>query len=253
MKSLAIEWLGIIACKIKTGYNTLSGDYETYTPEWVCNLNEILPIRVTMETPVSSMALLDQCRKVLLENALKERVSSSVTNFYLCHWGFMETVLWSKANKGWEIEEKKPGSKAVGETEQKEEQNDIDIAMMDTTGNVTTFEEQEQVRWPEETAQFLGEMSKYYWLTCLGIGHPFPKLSTTFALPEMSRKDYGLLTEVLASRQTLYTSFNFILSEILTCLEKDGVIYRAKALKAIGKIAAEVPEILEEVKCHQMG
>jgi cohesin loading factor subunit SCC2 len=245
LKSLAIEWLGIICSKIKTGYNKLSGGYKTYTPEWIYELNESLPIKVDNETPLKSIALLDQCRKQLLNYELEERVNQNVTHFYLCNWGFIESVVWSKANKGWEVEEKKPITKMKKSTKEEESlEDDInqDTTMMDSSSL------EEDPKWPKEAALLLGDTCKYYWLACLGVDHPFPRqVPTHFEFPEMSRSDYVLLTELLASRQTLYTSFNFMLTEILTCLDKDAVIYRTKALKAIGKIASEVPEILEDV------
>lgn len=271
LKTLAIEWLGIIACKIKTGYNRLAGGYKTFTPEWTCELNETLPIKVDMETPITSIALLDQCRKKLLDYVVEERVSSSVTSFYLCNWGFVESVLWTKANKGWEVKERRSRLKPtitaavnkdseqqnqVKDVEEKEdseekqldgEEIDEDTIIPDASTDGIDLMEQDEIKWPKETALLLGETCKYYWLTCLNIDHDYPVYDTKFTFPEMARKDYGLLTELLASRQTLYTSFNFILSEILTCMEKDAVLYRTKALRAIGKIANEVPEILEEV------
>lgn len=219
-----------------------------------------------MDTPASTIALLDQCRKKILDNATEERVNPNIIQFYLCHWGFIESVLWTKANKGWEIEEKKPKSKTTTSAENKKDEDqekqqqqqqqqedddgdlDGDNTMMDSESATTDNDLVMEEKWPKETAILLGETCKYYWLSCIGIKHNFPKSSAAnYNFPEMSRSDYILLTELLASRQTLYTSFNFILSEILTCLEKDAILYRTKALRAIGKIAAEVPEIMEEV------
>lgn len=291
LKSLAIEWLGIISCKIKTGYNKLSGDFKTYTPEWICELNETLPIKVDKDTPIKSLALLDQCRKKLLDHVVGERVNHNVIQFYLCNWGFIESVVWSKANKGWEIQQKKRATNtkkpptdsvtpattdgattstatatAVEESEKKDDDDlddlDEDTAMADPTTTTDTTSATnttdatamdiiaEENKWPKENALLLQDTCKYYWLSCLGVEHPFPSVAETkqYDFPELAKSDYNLFTELLASRQTLYTSFNFILSEILICLDKDAVIYRAKALKAIGKIASEVPEIMEEVK-----
>lgn len=256
LKTLAIKWLGIIACKIKTGYNKLAGETKTYTPEWISELNETLPVKVNMETPTSSIALLDQCRKKMLDYAVEERASTNVLQFYLCNWGFIESVLWTKANKGWEIEEKKSKSKKplvipTTEEEDKKTEEDEDIdgdsSMAETVTAKLDVMEEDEVKWPKETALLLGDTCKYYWMGCLGLDHNFPKSDKHYEFPEMSRSDYLLLAELLASRQTLYTTFNFLLSEILTCIEKDGVIYRTNGLRAIGKIASEVPEIMDEV------
>ncbi|KAK4509350.1 uncharacterized protein ATC70_007701 [Mucor velutinosus] len=291
LKSLAIEWLGIISCKIKTGYNRLSGDFKTYTPEWICELNETLAIKVDKDTPIKSLALLDQCRKKLLDHVLGERVNPNVIQFYLCNWGFIESVVWIKANKGWEVKQKKRARKTVKpvntdntdttpnatndttttlteDTEKKNDGDDLDdldedTTMVEPTTNTTdTLTEttdtttmdttmDEDSKWPKENALLLGDTCKFYWLSCLGIDYPFPNHDTEakqYEFPEMSRSDYMLLTELLASRQTLYTSYNFILSEILLCLDKDAVVYRTKALKAIGKIASEVPEIMDDAR-----
>lgn len=259
LKTLAIKWLGIISCKIKKGYNTLSGESKSYTPEWISELNETLPVKVDMETPITSIALLDQCRKKMLDHAIEERVNKNVTQFYLCNWGFIESVLWTKANKGWEIEEKKKSKPKVTaapikEDDKKEEaaveEEDLegDSNMMDTTTISSNTLQEEESKWPKETALLLGETCKYYWMTCLGLEHTFPKSDKHYDFPEMSRSDHVLLAELLASRQTLYTSFNFLVSELLMCIEKDGVVYRTNALRAIGKIAAEVPEIMDETR-----
>ncbi|KAF1796645.1 sister chromatid cohesion C-terminus-domain-containing protein [Mucor lusitanicus] len=264
LKSLAIEWLGIICSKIKTGYNRLSGDFKTYTPEWICELNDTLAIKVDKDTPIQSLALLDQCRKKLLDHVVAERVNPNVIQFYLCNWGFIESVVWTKANKGWEIQQKKrvkKTAKAVDktptdDTEKKNDDDlddlDEDITMAETTTTAETTETMDtDATWPKENALLLGDTCKFYWLSCLGIDYPFPHHDTEtkqYEFPEMSRSDYMLLTELLASRQTLYTSYNFILSEILLCLDKDAVVYRTKALKAIGKIASEVPEIMDDTR-----
>ncbi|GAA5806517.1 hypothetical protein HPULCUR_012052 [Helicostylum pulchrum] len=269
LKTLAIKWLGIISCKIKTGYSKLAGEIKTYTPEWVFELNETLPVKVNMDTPAASIALLDQCRKKMLDHALEERASTDVLQFYLCNWGFFESVLWTKANKGWEIEEKKSKLKKAlvipttttttttttiteeedKKTEEAEEEDlDGDSSMAETVTAKLDIMEEDEVKWPKETALLLGETCKYYWLSCLGLESNFPKSDKHYKFPEMSRSDYRLLAELLASRQTLYTSFNFLLSEILTCIEKDGVIYRTHALRAIGKIATDVPEIMDEAR-----
>ncbi|GAN03777.1 hypothetical protein MAM1_0047d03232 [Mucor ambiguus] len=287
LKSLAIEWLGIISSKIKTGYNRLSGDYKTYTPEWICELNETLAIKVDKDTPIQSLALLDQCRKKLLDYVVGERVNPNVIQFYLCNWGFIESVVWIKANKGWEIQQKKRARNAdatpnitdnttttptAEDTEKKNEDDlddlDEDTAMAETTAatntnstdtstetadtNTMDVNMDEDSKWPKENALLLEDTCKFYWLSCLGIDYPFPNHGGTeakqYEFPEMSRSDYMLLTELLASRQTLYTSYNFILSEVLLCLDKDAVVYRTKALKAIGKIASEVPEIMEDTR-----
>ena len=68
-----------------------------------------------------------------------------------------------------------------------------------------------------------------------------------FEFPSLDKADILMLSEVLSSRQALYLSANFLLSTIMTCLDKEAVSFRTKALRSLGRMAAEVPEILDEV------
>ena len=54
LKSLAIEWLGIITSRIKVGCKQLSGEHSTLTPEWVYKLNKNLPIEVYRSLYISA-------------------------------------------------------------------------------------------------------------------------------------------------------------------------------------------------------
>ncbi|KAG1455139.1 hypothetical protein G6F55_007238 [Rhizopus delemar] len=258
LKSLAVDWLGMIACKIKSSQNALAGEGNTYTPEWVYDLNDKLPAHIDKDTSIESVELLNQCRKKLLDSVAKESVSASVIQFYLCNWGFMESVVWTKANKGWRIDKKSKTSKnnsaiAAEENSVKEikgsvEQEDVNMETEDSTLLVPNKEEEEEEeeKWPIEVVELLQNACKYYWLSCLGFEYSFPKPNKPYMFPEMSRNDLTSLVELLASRQSLYTSYDFILSEILLCLDKDAVFLRVRSLKAIGKISSQVPEILEE-------
>ena len=75
----------------------------------------------------------------------------------------------------------------------------------------------------------------------------YRNLFSSFDFPELNWTDFTLLSELLASRNTLYKSFNIFLGEIMECFHSEVATYRNKAVKAIRHIAADVPEILDEV------
>ncbi|CEG81367.1 hypothetical protein RMATCC62417_15580 [Rhizopus microsporus] len=243
LKTLAVEWLGIIACKIRTSQDLLSGDNtKVYRPDWIFDLNDKLPTQISKDTSVESIELLNQCRKKLLDSVMEEHAGSSVVQFYLVNWGFTESVLWAKANKGWKVD-KKSMLESISTTEDKktdmvQEVDDQDVTM-----------DQEE-KWPLAAVHILQDTCKYYWLSSLGLDCSFPQPSKPYCFPEMSRSDVASIVELLASRQTLYTSYNFILSELFTCLDKDAVYLRVKSLKAIGRISMQVPEIFEESRVY---
>lgn len=68
-----------------------------------------------------------------------------------------------------------------------------------------------------------------------------------YEFPELNYDDIQLLVELLASRQNLFYSFKILISKILSCLDKSITTFRVKALRAIGQIATDTPEILNEV------
>ncbi|KAI7860099.1 sister chromatid cohesion C-terminus-domain-containing protein [Circinella umbellata] len=74
------------------------------------------------------------------------------------------------------------------------------------------------------------------------------EIFSSFDFPELNWTDFTLLSELFASRNTLYKSFNTFLGEILECFHSEVATYRNKAVKAIRHIAADVPEILDETR-----
>ncbi|RCI03673.1 Sister chromatid cohesion protein 2, partial [Rhizopus stolonifer] len=239
---------------IKSSQNALSEETDLLLSEWVYDLNEKLPVRVDKDTPIESIELLNQCRKKLMDSVAEEGMSANVTQFYLCHWGFTESVVWTKANKGWKIA-REPKSKSVTKKDDsKEVEKESDSANMEIDDNVVEEKgedlDQEEMsqeeKWPIEIVNMLQDTCKYYWQSCLGFECSFPKPSKSYTFPDMSRKESAGLVELLSSRQTLYTSYDFIMSEILMCLDKDAAYLRVKSLKAIRSISSQSPEILEE-------
>ncbi|KAI8375292.1 sister chromatid cohesion C-terminus-domain-containing protein [Choanephora cucurbitarum] len=259
LRSLAIEWLGIIASKLKLGYKKLSGDDNSCTPEWIHDLNQKLPQRIDMKTELASLQLLNQCRKHVLDYAKTERATSSTIDFYLCNWGFIESIIWKKSNQGYEIKKPKASNDAketntsLEENEQAQDNTLIQASTADDTHSLAMDEDEAiDIKWPKETNTLFSETCKHYWLSCIGVDNSLPSPGSPYVFPELTRSDYVLLSELLASRQTLYTSYDFILSEILICLEKDAVVYRTKSLRAIAKIASEVPEVLEDKRINRV-
>ncbi|KAI9021519.1 sister chromatid cohesion C-terminus-domain-containing protein [Phycomyces nitens] len=210
LKSLGIEWLGTIACTIKMGYNRLSGEKGHFTPEWVYKLNDQLPTEITRETSLASLELLAQCQIKLYNHVENNFVDPSLTKFYLASWGYTDTMVWSKAHQ-----------------DSKEE--DLDSSP-----------------WPEDIVSKVQSIIKHYWLLSLEASNEKLALESSFDFPELNRDDIGLLSELLASRQPLYNSFQYLISHIMACLDHDSVTFRVKALRAMGRIAAEVPTILDE-------
>jgi hypothetical protein len=227
------------------GYNQLAGKTSTFTPEWICDLNEKLPMVIKNDTPREQIDLLDQCRMKLYNYIVKEKSTNNALQYYLTNWGFVESVVWTKSNIQWEMKKKKKKANDDDNEEEEEETKEDDINMKEMSSAIDELDDSS--KWPEETERMLRIACKNYWMICLGYEETLPMADISYPFPILSRYEYNLLTELLASRQTLYTSFNFIVSELLLCLETDKVTYRAKTLKALGKAAQTIPEILDEV------
>lgn len=64
----------------------------------------------------------------------------------------------------------------------------------------------------------------------------------------IERSDISLVTELLATRQALYQNFDSILSRILVSLDTGVVAFRTKALRALGQVVINDPNILSQVR-----
>lgn len=71
-------------------------------------------------------------------------------------------------------------------------------------------------------------------------------------IPDLDRSQVLFLTELLASRQPLFQSFNILLSHILKVLDASVVQYRTKALRALGQIVLNNPKILNQVNVRKI-
>ncbi|KAI8137408.1 sister chromatid cohesion C-terminus-domain-containing protein [Fennellomyces sp. T-0311] len=96
LKSLAVDWLGIIAGRIKAGINSISGRGAKLTPTWLCELHERLPMDVNKTTSPQAIELLYQCQLKLYEHI--DHGDHSALQFHLCAWGSGYISCWSKAS-----------------------------------------------------------------------------------------------------------------------------------------------------------
>lgn len=58
LRTIAIEWLGVIASRIKVGWNRVAGAHGSYTPEWLYQLNNNIPVHVSQKDMDIGNALL---------------------------------------------------------------------------------------------------------------------------------------------------------------------------------------------------
>ncbi|KAI9255612.1 sister chromatid cohesion C-terminus-domain-containing protein [Phascolomyces articulosus] len=205
LKSLAIDWLGIIASRIKTGINRVSGQSTTLTPKWVYKLYEILPSDVNRETPAHVIDLLHQCHLKMYEYF--DQPNDTALQFYMCAWGSSYATCWSKSTQ----------------------KND---------------------EWGTEIQDALQvNMGRTFYLSVMNSRYPDELVSeSSFEIPELNWTEFSLLSELLASRNTLYKSFNTFLAEIMECFHSEVATYRTKAVRAIRHITLDVPEILDEAR-----
>ncbi|KAG0172225.1 Sister chromatid cohesion protein 2 [Apophysomyces sp. BC1015] len=204
LKSLAIDWLGIIAGRIKSGINRLSGGYMNLTPEWVYQLNAKLPFEADHDTPVHSLRAMYQCQMSLFQN-IDDKADLSVGQFYLCQWGYSNALTWGKAR-----------------------------------------EPDEDIEWSSESTITVRDMVKEAWHMCLGMNIDVPERKSFLDASDFNYDDIKILTELLATRGPLYKSYKFLLSQIIGCLDHSVVTFRTKALRSLGRIAADTPDVLDE-------
>ncbi|KAI7871034.1 sister chromatid cohesion C-terminus-domain-containing protein [Spinellus fusiger] len=217
LKSLAIKWLGIIACTIKTGYTGLSGENEALTPEWLYQLNNSLPMEINYESSLDDIELFFQCQMRLYHHIDRCSTDLNLVQFCLSVWGHTHTLLWSRSQQE----------------------------------NIDHDDQEQEIQtspWPEDTVAALRSSIKHYWLLSLGIDNEKRIPAVAFEFPELNRTDMKLLSKLLASRQPLYRSYPHILSQIMSCLDHDSVSFRTKALKSLGSIAKKIPEVLDEAR-----
>ncbi|KAI8340910.1 sister chromatid cohesion C-terminus-domain-containing protein [Chlamydoabsidia padenii] len=217
LRTVAIEWLGVIASRIKVGWNRVTGGHGAYTPEWLYQLNKTIPVHVSKPDKIT-LQLIDRCRMKLYQSLLEESSDENTRQFYLTSWGYGYASTWKT------IQERKDDSS----------NDDSGPGSVESTEMVSS----------------LLSSCQRYWYLGLGLESSSSKLSR-YDFPEMSRDDLQMITELLATRQTLFQNLDLFVSKILDCLDKKVVTFRIKAIRAIGEIAAHVPETLDELHIQQ--
>ncbi|SAM09423.1 hypothetical protein [Absidia glauca] len=214
LRTIAIEWLGVIASRIKVGWNRVAGAHGSYTPEWLYQLNNNIPVHVSNHDK-TALLLLDRCRMKLYQSLLDNPADENTRQFYLTAWGYGCATTWKSIQA-------------------KMDDGDLEEDKTDTVSMETT-----------EIISSLLTSCHRYWLFSLNLESSSPELSR-YEFPEMHRDDLQLVTELLATRQTLYQNLDLFISKLLDCLDKKVVTFRVKAVRAIGQIASLAPEILDE-------
>ncbi|CAO3608692.1 unnamed protein product [Cunninghamella echinulata] len=220
IRTIAIEWLGAIACRIKVGYNRVSGNQGYYTPEWIYQLNKLVPIE-TMKQDKVAHQILDQCRMKLYQYMLDKSTNKIALQFYLSSWGYITSTEWKKIHEN----KNEP-------IEQLSDQLSDQVFHHASSSSI-------------ELSSTLQSLCHRYWLLTLNLDCTIPK-DSKFEFPELNYDDIQLLVELLATRQNLFSGFKILISKLLSCLDKPVTTFRVKALRAIGQIASDTPEILNE-------
>ncbi|CAO3607925.1 unnamed protein product [Cunninghamella blakesleeana] len=220
IRTIAIEWLGTIACRIKVGYNRVSGNQGSYTPEWIYQLNKLIPMESVKQDMISHQ-ILDQCRMKFYQYMLDKSTNKIALQFYLSSWGYITSTEWKKLQET--------------EKEKKEDATEIPSKDLESKNDSVSV----------ELNSMLQSLCHRYWLLDLNLDCTIPN-DSKFEFPELNYDDIQLLVELLATRQNLFSGFKVLLSKILSCLDKSVTTFRVKALRAIGQIATDTPEILNE-------
>ncbi|GBB94464.1 hypothetical protein RclHR1_02360022 [Rhizophagus clarus] len=224
-KSMAIDYLGTIAGRIKkyannilvTGESTLEDNWENKeVRHWIDMAKDIPKGEITSITNVQSVNNLWECQKVVLKflefGALEDPGVQCARQFYLAEWGY------SFVN-----------------------------TLLSISENLSS-EDREEKATIHEMKKLLDKIIAEYWQMSLedNIDQNLKQRSLG-----IERSDISLVTELLATRQTLYQNFDSILSRILVSLDTGVVAFRTKALRALGQVVINDPNILSQVNVRQ--
>ncbi|ORY01377.1 hypothetical protein K493DRAFT_405563 [Basidiobolus meristosporus CBS 931.73] len=220
-KSMAIDYLGIIAAKIKKSMNSVipkkeeteSFDLGSEPQEnRARGLLEIPTGEITAETPLPLIQNLFKYQKCLLDYleglASEDPGIECAKQFYLCDWGSATASGFIQASKAGRHDDAPWSSDAIKEFSE---------VLREFALNSTDKPEKRR-----------------------------DKLSDRHTILSVA--------ELLGTRQGLYQSFDVLLSKILAALEMSVVAFRTKALKALGQVVVSHPEILSQVNVrHTIG
>ncbi|PKC70049.1 ARM repeat-containing protein [Rhizophagus irregularis] len=224
-KSMAIDYLGTIAGRIKkyannvlvTGESTLEDNWENKeVRHWIDMAKDVPKGEITSLTNAQSVNNLWECQKVVLKflefGALEDPGVQCARQFYLAEWGY------SFVN-----------------------------TLLSISENLSS-EDREEKATIGEMKKLLDKIIAEYWQMSLedNIDQNLKQRSLG-----IERSDISLVTELLATRQTLYQNFDSILSRILVSLDTGVVAFRTKALRALGQVVINDPNILSQVNVRQ--
>ncbi|CAG8609117.1 3684_t:CDS:10, partial [Gigaspora margarita] len=226
-KSMAIDYLGIIAGRIKKFANTglISGedlseengeDNDDDDQNWIEKIKDIPKGDITIQTTTRAIKNLHKCQKAVLTflefGAMED--PGCARQFYLAEWGY------SLSNTLLSFTEKQSNLRL----EDKDKASLISITKL-----MNKFvAEYWQMSSEDQIVQSLEHRTQ-----------------------EVERTDVHLITELMATRQALYQNFDSILSRILISLDTGVVAFRTKALRALGQVVVCDPNILSQVNVRQ--
>ncbi|KAF0521889.1 ARM repeat-containing protein [Gigaspora margarita] len=228
-KSMAIDYLGIIAGRIKKFANTglISGedlseengeDNDDDDQNWIDKIKDIPKGDITIQTTTRAIKNLHKCQKAVLTflefGAMEDPGVQCARQFYLAEWGY------SLSNTLLSFTEKQSNLRL----EDKDKASLISITKL-----MNKFvAEYWQMSSEDQIVQSLEHRTQ-----------------------EVERTDVHLITELMATRQALYQNFDSILSRILISLDTGVVAFRTKALRALGQVVVCDPNILSQVNVRQ--
>ncbi|KAK9727558.1 Sister chromatid cohesion protein 2 [Basidiobolus ranarum] len=220
-KSMAIDYLGIIAAKIKKSMNSLipkkeeSENFDLGSEPQDIKPRSLLEIptgEITGDTPLQPIQNLVQYQRTLLDYlevlATEDPGIECAKQFYLCDWGNIMAANFVQATKA-----------------SRHDDNTWD---------------------PNVIKEFFDVLREFALNGSDRAEKRREKIS--------DRHTILIVTELLGTRQGLYQSFDVLLSKILAALEMSVVAFRTKALKALGQVVVSHPEILSQVNVrHTIG
>ncbi|CAG8454816.1 17701_t:CDS:10 [Funneliformis caledonium] len=228
-KSMAIDYLGTIAGRIKkyannaliNGESTLEDNWENKEVRHCIDMAKDIPRgEITSNTSLQAIKNLWECQKTVLTFlkfvALQDPGVQCARQFYLAEWGysFVSTL------------------QTVTENLSNEDSEDNDLI--------------------RSLKKLLDKIIAEYWQMFLddNINQSLEQRQVSLSF-DTERSDISLITEFLATRQALYQNFDSILSRILVSLDTGVVAFRTKALRALGQVVVNDPNILSQVNVRQ--
>ncbi|CAG8449459.1 11998_t:CDS:10 [Ambispora leptoticha] len=217
-KSMAIDYLGTIAGRIKKFSNNDSTLYETEFDEKDTNLTkrfkEIPKEKIDSLTQLSLIENLWKYQKKVLNflefGAMEDPGLQCARQFYLSDWGYSYASV---------------------------------LLLLKRDPHSPSFDEHEISN--NEKENFLINIVQEYWnMTC----EEDTKQILEYRQQSPERSEVLLVVELLATRQALYQSFDSILSRILLSLNQGVVAFRTKALRALGQVVVNDPSVLSQTE-----